>query len=90
MVLTPIEHKVQSGSVQVQSKSDRLINLLDLFRRKSRYALLDQNFRQSRDIVKIDHATSRHAVTSIQDNFNGDISNGARDRRNRNRGAYLP
>ena len=88
VALTPIGTKFKSGSLQVQSKSDRLINLLDLFRRESRDPLLDQNFRQSRDIVKIDHATSRHAVTSIQDNFNWDISNGTCDRRDRNGGAY--
>jgi len=82
------ENKV-ARSIQVQSESDRLINLLDLVRRKSRDLLLYQDFRQSRDVIKIDHAASRHAVTSIQDNLNGNSSNGTRDRRDRNRSAYV-
>jgi len=55
-----------------QSESDRLIDLLDLFRRESCDSLLDQNFRQSGDVVQIGHATSWHAVTSIQNNFNAE------------------
>jgi len=51
--------------VQIQGKSYRLVDLLDLFHRESGDSLLDQNLRQSGDVVKIDHATSRHAVTSV-------------------------
>ncbi|HZA55049.1 MAG TPA: hypothetical protein VE616_12430, partial [Candidatus Udaeobacter sp.] len=51
-------------SVQVQSKSDRLIDLLDLFRRESRDSLLDQNFRQSGDVVKM--TTQRAGMPSLR------------------------
>ena len=48
----------------VQSKSDRLIDLLDLFRRESRDSLLDQNFRQSGDVVKM--TTQRAGMPSLR------------------------
>src|SRR5215471_13009712 len=50
--------------VQVQSKSDRFIDSLDLFRREGCDSLFDQDFRQSGNIIQIDHATSRHSVTA--------------------------
>ena len=79
----------QLGLVQVQRESDGLIDLMEFFRRECRDALLDQNFRQSRDIVYlIDHATGRHAVASIKNNFHGNISSGTSDRCNGDRGAH--
>ena len=51
--------------VQIKSKSNGLIDLLNIVRRESRDALLDQNFRQSRNIIKINDATNGHAIPSI-------------------------
>ena len=73
-------------SVEIQSKPGCLIDLLDLFHRESRDSLLNQNLRQSGDVIEIDHATSWHVVTSIQNNFHGNISNGTSDGPNRNCG----
>jgi hypothetical protein len=59
-------------SVQVESKSDRLIDSLDLFQRESRDSLFDQDFRHSGNIIQIHDTTSRHTVTTIQQDFNGE------------------
>ena len=75
-------------SVQVESKSDRLIDSIELFQRESRDSLFDQDFRQSGNIIQIRDTTSRHTVTTIQQDFNGNISNRTSDRRHRNRSTY--
>jgi hypothetical protein len=55
--------------VQIQRKSDGLIDLLDFFRRESRDSLLDQNFGQSRDIVEID--AQRTGIPSVRSKWFG-------------------